>query len=248
VIPESQSFATAWQRSQPRPPSNGSRDSKKNFAERFSRCVAEQLAGDLRTHLGEDVRTAGEVGRAPGERGATGLDVVYGNSIFGLGLGISLKTVNFADGGTGRFTKNYTRIDHELRSEAIDHHERQPYAVLVALLLMPADSAADGSDNQDSASSFGSAVKRFRPRIGRSHPNGDLGRFEQMYVGLYDVTSSSPRIGFFDASRAPPKRGLPPLRTWAETIDALVAAFHERNSGTFRWLDDLDPGDPSDHR
>jgi hypothetical protein len=243
VIPESESFAAAWQRSQPRPPASSSRDSKKNFAERFSRCLADQLAADLRIHLGDDVRTAGEVGRAPGERGATGLDVVYGNPIFGLGLGVSLKSITFADGNTGRFTKNYTRIDHELRSEAIDHHERQPYAVLAALLFLPVESATDGSDTQDTPSSFGSAVKRFRPRVGRTQTHGDLSRFEQMYVALYDVSASTPCAGFFDARKPPPKRGLPQLQTWTETVAALIAAFNERNSdSTFCWLDELKPG------
>jgi hypothetical protein len=243
VIPKNESFAFAWQGAQPRPPVDGSRESKKNFAERFSRCLAEQLTVDLRTHLGDEVRTAAEVTRSVGERGASGLDIVYGNPVKGLGLGISLKTVTFADAKTARFTKNYTRIDHELRSEAIDHHERQPYAVLVALLFLPVESAIDGAETQVAPSSFGRAVERFRPRIGRIHPHGEFGRFERMYIGLYDVSKAAPAIGFFDARLAPPKRGIPELVTWEEMVEALVAAHHERNYGSaFQWLDDLESG------
>lgn len=233
MIPRSDSFANAWRVSQPWPPAGGSRESKKNFAERFSRSLAQQLAADLRLSLGKEVRTARDVGRAPGQRGATGLDVVYGDAVSGLGLGVSIKTVTFADAATGRFTKNYTRIDHELRSEAIDHHERQPYAVLVAVLFLPIDSVDDGNP-----SSFGRAIERFRRRIGRRDPRGDLGRLEGMYVGLYDVAEEFPRVGFFDAMDSPPKRGTPSLRTWEDMLARVVALHAERNGATFRWLED----------
>ena len=56
----------------------------------------------------------------------------------------SIKTIGFRDRGTGRYTKNYTARDNELRAEAEDYHLRQPYAVLAGLLFLPADAANDG--------------------------------------------------------------------------------------------------------
>jgi len=40
--------------------------------------------------------------------------------------------MNFRDGTSRRYTKNSRRIDNELRNEASDIHDRQPYAVLTA--------------------------------------------------------------------------------------------------------------------
>jgi hypothetical protein len=72
------------------------------------------------------------------------IDVNYSSSRSGLELAISVKTINFKDEGTGRYTKNTKRVDGELRAEAEDVHKRQPYAVVVAYLFLPVDAATDG--------------------------------------------------------------------------------------------------------
>ncbi|MBK7831964.1 MAG: hypothetical protein IPJ56_06350 [Gemmatimonadetes bacterium] len=73
-------------------------------------------------------------------------DVRFSTFDTGLELLVSIKTYSFQDPRKdkktgqvilGRYTKNMVRNDHELRAEAMDHHERHPYAVLVALFFLP---------------------------------------------------------------------------------------------------------------
>src|SRR5262245_27500507 len=83
-----------------------------------------------------------QMGRAQnrGARTAKGfkkLDVNYSTPELGLALGVSIKTINYRDPETKRYTKNYSRVDNELRAEAMDYHQRQPFAVLVGLLFLP---------------------------------------------------------------------------------------------------------------
>ncbi len=89
----------------------------------------------------------------------------YSTTDLGLGLGVSIKTINFRDGKSGRYTKNFTRVDNELRAEAIDYHVRQPFAVLVGLVFLPYDACEDGRTTH---SSFGGAVRVFHYRANRT--------------------------------------------------------------------------------
>ena len=95
---------------------------------------------------------SGQESRARTSKGLKKLDVNYSTVQLGLGLGISIKTINFRDAGTRRYTKNYTRADGELRAEASDYHERQPYAVLIAVIFLPLDSCDDGGRSAPSSS------------------------------------------------------------------------------------------------
>lgn len=81
----------------------------------------------------------GQESRARTGKGLKKLDVNYSTIELGLGLGLSIKTINFRDAKTKRYTKNYTRVDNELRAEAADYHERQPYSVLCAVIFLPFD-------------------------------------------------------------------------------------------------------------
>jgi hypothetical protein len=67
--------------------------------------------------------------KARTSKGYKKLDINYSTTELGLGLGVFVKTLNFKDPKSQRYTKNYSRIDNELRAEASDYHERQPYAV-----------------------------------------------------------------------------------------------------------------------
>ena len=89
------------------------------------------------------------------------MDVNYSTVELGLGLGVSIKTINFPDPKTRRYTKNYTRVDNELRAEAADYHERQPYAVLCAVVFLPLEACDDGGVS--APSSFGQSIQIFRP-------------------------------------------------------------------------------------
>src|SRR5688572_21231515 len=143
---------------------------KKNFAERFSRALAQKFSNALRPTFegilpladGTRHESLARTGKGPKK-----LDVNYSTVELGLGLGITIKTLSFPDEKSGRFTKNYTRADNELRAEAKDYHQRQPYAVLIGVIFLPLEACFDSKS--DEPSSFGAAVRTFRYRAGRRH-------------------------------------------------------------------------------
>ncbi|MCA9562996.1 MAG: hypothetical protein KC561_05880 [Myxococcales bacterium] len=151
---------------------------------------------------------------------------------------MSIKTINFPDARTGRFTKNYSRVDNELRAEATDYHTRQPYSVLVAVLFLPVESCDDGKGS--GASSFGAAVQYFRGRIGRSGPNDNVELFEAFFIGLYDQNYETP-TSFFDVASAPPRARRPKpeeLLSFDQVIARIVGKFQCRNEPEFEWAAD----------
>jgi len=137
------------------------RAKKKNYSQRLSDVLARQLVTDLgRSFPGIE---AGER-RAGGRERPIRVDVRY-HTPYGLGLGLSIKTLNFRDGKFGRYTKNIQRVDKELNAEAVQIHGYQPKAVLAALFLMPEDARHDGERGR---SSFEHALEVFRKRVGRA--------------------------------------------------------------------------------
>lgn len=182
---------------------------KKNYAERFSRALARRIAQELRANFSgifPDEEGRGQESRARSSKGYKRLDVNYSTPELGLGLGISIKTINFRDPRTQRYTKNYTRVDAELRAEATDYHDRQPYATMVAIVFLPLDCCDDGSAK--APSSFGQAVQVFRFRSGRTHPSDPSMLFERVFIGLYGTDEKNlGKVGFFDVMTSPPKRG-----------------------------------------
>src|SRR5579871_4525203 len=109
------------------------REEKKNYAERLSRLLATKIASILRDDFpGITPHEDGtrQDSKARTAKGYKKLDINYSTPQLGLGLGVSVKTINFRDPENPRYTKNYTRVDNELRAEASDYHERQPYAVM----------------------------------------------------------------------------------------------------------------------
>ena len=178
------------------------------------------------------------------------LDDNYSTPELGLGLGVSVKTTNFPDKSkkSAFYTHNLTRIDGELRAEAMDHHERQPYSVLVGILFLPwaaCDDHRPGGQSQGAqGSSFCLAVNHFRKRSGRKDPVGMISRFERFYVALYD--GGDPGVlptRFFDVDddKAPPRarrlrddEGL----SFDQLCDAIRNAFEDRNRSKFTALDD----------
>jgi len=213
---------------------------KKNYAEMLSRQLAQTFADRLRpTFKGilPDPFGQGRESRARTSKGFKKLDVNYSTVELGLGLGVSIKTINFRDARTQRYTKNYTRADGELRAEASDYHERQPYAVMAAVVFLPADACDDALRN--GVSSFGAAVQIFRPRAGRASPKDPSMLFERVFIGLYDVAGELfGRVSFFDVTQAPPKSGRPrDLMTFPQLISEIVATYDARNAPPFLWAD-----------
>lgn len=217
----------------------GSASDKKNYAEALSRALAQRFADALRGSFDgvlPDASGAGQESKARTGKGLKKLDVNYSTVELGLGLGISIKTINFRDAKTKRYTKNYTRVDNELRAEAADYHERQPYAVLCAVVFLPLDACDDGGQ---AASSFGQAIQIFRYRAGREKPVDDSTLFECILIGLYDANAKSfGSVTFFDVLTAPPRLGKPKeLMSMREAIDQIVGAYDRRNRTTFNWAE-----------
>jgi hypothetical protein len=168
--------------------------------------------------------------------------VGYSTPELGLGLGVSIKTLNYRDASSGRYTKNYSRVDNELRAEATDYHVRQPYSVLAGLLYLPADACDDGDpDRPASASSFASAVRYFRSRCGRDEPTDDPELFEAFYIGIYEF--EGPMRGwvrYFDAGSSPPRARRPTTEeTWShdEVLALITSTYDERNDPPFEFVE-----------
>jgi hypothetical protein len=216
------------------------RKDKKNYAERLSHALAVRFANELRATFPTilpDADGGGRESRARSSKGFKKLDVNYSTPELGLGLGVSIKTINFPDGASRRYTKNYTRVDGELRAEASDYHDRQPYAVMVAVIFLPIDSCEPSSS--DGPSSFGSAVQLFRFRSGRRLPTEAAVLFEKVYIGLYMPDGDDcGMVQFFDVEHAPPKHGVPSSTlSFAQVIEGIVGAYDQRNSPKFEWAD-----------
>jgi hypothetical protein len=204
------------------------------FADRMAVCVANGLRRRFRGVLPkEDGRSVESP--AQSVRGPKKLDVNYSTPQLGLGFGISLKAVHFHEKPLRGYIHNRKRNDEELRTEASGYHQRQPYAVMIAVVFLPYGACDDASRKE--ASSFGEWVKYMRPLAGRHSAQGDIDRFERVFIGLYDLSGEG--MEFFDVMQAPPKRGRPKgLLTFAQFLDEVERSFVERNDATFEWADD----------
>lgn len=207
------------------------RAEKKNYAQRLSTSIAQKVADALRHRFKTVLPTAtGErqESRSMGAGGLKKLDVNYSTAEMGLGLGVSIKTINFKDEKTRRYTKNVKRVDGELRAEAQDYHRRQPYAVLIALIFMPVDACIDGSADK---SSLWHAWEVFSARAKRKSPEDEHGRFERLWIGLYETDPG--RIGevhFIRAENPPPLHGAPiQTESFSEVLAEIITAFQTRN-------------------
>ncbi len=241
---------TGWNLAKGQP---AARDEKKNFAQRLSDQLALRVANELRgrfpsilpignrsndEHMSPAIR--GVESLASSLKGVKRLDVNFSTIRLGLGLGVSIKTLNFRDARSKRYTKNVSRIDNELRAEASDYHVRQPYAVLAAIVFMPRDCAFDAGQAADAHSSFGHACQTFRFRTGRVNPTDSAELFERVYIALYEAEDEETlgSLVCFDVSSLPPRKGLPsrPI-SFAEVIKNIEIAFFERNAPKRLWED-----------
>lgn len=263
--PSIQTFEDALRHAGPRPADGADRDLKKNYSERLSNAIAVLLASKLRASgrfdsiLPMPDGSGRETGSASGSnKKIKKTDVRYATPDTGLELLVSIKTLNFRDAKKdratgrltiGRYTKNMVRNDHELRAEAMDHHERFPYAVLIGIFFIPIDACDDGTNDK---SSFAHAVMTFRPRAGRADTSDPAAKFERFFIGLYDANDSSgTHVGFFDVLSPPPRRGRPPwptespdpargerLLTLDQVIAEIVREYGIRNRTYIRWADE----------
>lgn len=253
-----ESFLDALNAADPRPDAFAKREPKKAYSERLSNRIAVLIANRLRAikqFKGEILPAPDGSGREkPVPSGSFNkpkkTDVNY-STLSGLELLVSIKTLGFRDVLTdkkkgeqrlGRYTKNMVRNDHELRAEAMDFHERYPFAVLAALFFIPRDACDDGED--DNKSSFAHAVMTFRTRAGRGRPDEPAQMFELFYIGLYDWEGENRgRVRFFDVMDAPKKRGAPSkLVELDAVINRVVQVYGLRNRLYIPWEEDTVSG------
>ena len=200
------------------------RGEKKNFAQRLSAAIAQKTAEALRKDFPGMQPSSDGAGHESLSKSATGLkkiDVNYSSARSGLELAISIKTINFKDENTGRYTKNTKRVDGELRAEAEDVHKRQPYAVLVAYLFLPIDAATDGKQ-----SSLKHNAETLVHRSGRTDTKNEHSQIELAFIGLY---SDDGTVSFF-RPEAVPATGLPPNPlSFRQTLSEVKKLHARRN-------------------
>ena len=206
------------------------------FADKMAICIAnglrEQFPGVLPDELGEGVESPAQSVRGPKK-----LDVNYSTPQLGLGFGISLKSVHFREKEKRGYIHNRKRNDEELRTEASGYHQRQPYAVMIAVVFLPDGACEDASARHPS--SFGEWVKYLRPLAQRHAAHDDIARYERVFVGLYDRDGT--KMEFFDVEMAPPKSGRPKnLLTYREFLDEIEKTYLRRNSAEFEWAENVD--------
>ena len=218
------------------------RAQKKNFAEKLSRELAQVVADALRTRFAGITPTADGRQHERQTRTAKGvkkLDINYSTPDLGLGLGVSIKTITAKDPRGGKFGKNFTRIDNELRAEAKDYHQRQPYAVMVAIVFLPEEACTDAT--MKAPSSFGGAVKQFRYRANRRNPTNEEELFERIFVACYSESGKTKGdTWFFDVMKPPPRSGRPIADArigFAEVLNEITRTYELRNDPPFEWAD-----------
>jgi len=206
---------------------------KRDFAQRLSTALAQKIANGLRPRFKgilPDERGDKHESRSGSASGFKKLDVNFSNPTIGLGLGVSIKTLNFHDEATGRFTKNIKRLDGELRAEAQDYHVRQPFAVLAALTFFPDEASSDS----ERKSSLRHAWEVFRSRAGRNSHFADASLFERFWLCLYNTTPVD--FGLcqcYDIRDEIPFLG-PPKKSYrlSETIEQIGGEFVKRNKSS----------------
>ncbi|HVR29994.1 MAG TPA: hypothetical protein VMS86_10725, partial [Thermoanaerobaculia bacterium] len=178
------------------------------YATKFASAMAVWLANAFREQfpgIMPDPTGKGVESPSRALRGLKRLDINFSTPQAGLGLGISLKSVHVPDKNPKhRYHHNRKRNDEELRVEAAGYHQRQPFAVLVAVVVLPVESCDDADKRP---SSFGMWVEYLWPLAKRRDPQDDVDRFEQVFVCLYD--SRTAEVGFFDVTDPPPEKGRP---------------------------------------
>jgi hypothetical protein len=245
--PPLERFADVLATAAPRPPDvAGTREErsklseqKRTYSTRFADKMAIYVANGLRSSFPgvlPDETGRGVESPAQSVRGPKKLDVNYSTPQLGLGFGVSLKAVHFREKEKRGYIHNMKRNDEELRSEASGYHQRQPYAVMIAVVLLPSDACEDATSRHPS--SFGAWVKYLRPLSERQTAHDDIDRYEKVFIGLYARDGSG--IDFFDVAHAPPRKGRPKnLLTYQEFLDQIEKAFLKRNVAEFEWADDI---------
>jgi len=225
-------------------PTVGDQNATRHYSETFSKELALWIRGllehDPRIHTvltpEAPVRTC---------YGKKSLDVGCLDESNYLALDISIKTFNFRDAKTGRYSHNFTGRFYELLGEGLDLRQSYPAAVLCALVFLPTDGCDDWTPR--APSSFGHAVSLFSKIAGRGKVSEHSLSFEYLFFGLHEPAGI---ISFFDGSIPPPRKGPPPIgqllsveAVLERLLDLVKRRSELRTPGSmnvkpaFRWAD-----------
>lgn len=220
----------------PRPSINEQLSYTIYFAKHFGSEIADALAEEF----GSEYVRSGET-LSDSAEGQKLVDVAYSTPQSGLGIMVSLKSVHQGemDNGNSKFTHNLKRNDEELRVEATALHLRQPYAVLVATLILPFEACEDAwrqGAGGPSTSSFGRWVEKLWSLRGRTEPEDPPNLFELVSVALYARDGSD--LGFYEVggSIPCPRVGRPSsLLSFNEFIERIKERYYRRNKRDFSF-------------
>jgi len=153
--------------------------------------------------------------------GAKKVDVTWATEESGLLFAISIKTINFGDGGTGNYQKNLTNRRSDMLIEAVTLHRRFPYAVLAGFMFLDKGAELDGTTKR--RSTFVNAHARMKIFTARPDPAGRDEQFERLYIFLMDASPQKVSV------RAYPIGELAKPVTLRDMFDDLVRLVAERN-------------------
>ena len=218
-----------------KPPDTARAPKKKAYSEKISAAVAGAFAQELRNRglrgarpaLPGEIDTSGAERRMAGGIGAKKVDVTWATEEAGLLLGVSIKTINFRDRGTGNFQKNLTNRRGDMLFEAVTLHRRFPYAVLGGLFFLDKDAATDQTKRR--RSTFENAHTRLRLFTGREDPGGRDEQYERLYIVLLDASSSHARFDVYLVGK--PESKIP----IADTLDDLLRLTALRNPDFYEF-------------
>lgn len=209
------------------------------FSIYFARHFGAAIAAAFHDEFGAENVASGEVASASSE-GAKRVDVIYSTRQSGLGFVVSLKSVHQGerDAGDARFTHNLKRNDEELRVEATSLHLRQPYAVLVAAMVLPFEACLDAWKKQNGAptSSFARWVEKFWSLKGRIEPEDPPDQFELVFVVLYARDGSE--LGVYEVGGPVPcpRQGRPDsLLDFDGFVRRIRETYYKRNRRDFQF-------------
>ena len=209
---------------------------KKRYSELMSEAIAQSVAAALRRRGLGSARpsppgvsgVSGAERRMAGGIGDKKVDVTWATEEAGLLVAFSVKCINFRDGRTKNFQKNFTNRRGDMLFEAVTLHRRFPYSVLVGLFVFDKGAASD--DTARRRSTFENAHRGLRLFTGRDDPAGRDEQYERFYVGLTEATSQASEISFSAA-------GEPRVRLDMDAVlDEILDIVVERNSDRYQIL------------
>jgi hypothetical protein len=197
---------------------------KRQYSEDLSREITKAVELSLRTHFPKTYSGEGAGTNAASAHGIKSIDVAFNIEGLFLGLGVSIKTVGLAEEDRG-YGHNFKRVTEEWTTETVLYHRYMPVSIIVGMLFLPADAAADRSR----ASSLNHALEKFRGFQGRMSTRDDFELLEKIYVGLYEPGG---RTRFVDVALHLKPREIPgetQVLTFEQIKDHLVRLFRQRN-------------------